>query len=69
MHHPGGRIQVCLFLLVYSVDAVSRIKVSGNAVNFKVANNELRFMLRMPPESAQIFCFTFINIYTARLSD
>ena len=38
-------------------------------MNFKVANNELQFMSRICPESAQIFCFTFINIYTARLSD
>ena len=27
---------------------VSRITLSGNAVNFKAANNEMRFMLRMP---------------------
>ena len=31
-----------------SGNIVSRIKVSGNAVNFKAANNGLQFMLRMP---------------------
>ena len=66
----GDPLLYCLLtsILPLYLAIVFRIKLSGIAVNFKEANNELGFLLIIPWKWTNLL-FYRINIYTVRSSD